>query len=138
MIGDTILIFNTIIFSLGAYYLGLEIAMYSILTYFAASKAIDFLVFGLDEHISMMIVTEKNKAIKDLLLSHSQKGVTVLKGQGGFSNQDKDILFCVMTRFELGKIKPEILKQDPNAFIITHKISFSTGGLIKQHHTMGG
>ena len=130
-IGDVIMCFNTVLFISSAYFLGFEIAMYSIISYFSASKAIDFLVTGLDEHISMMIVTEKSSEIKSFLLEEFQKGVTILKAQGGFSEKEQNVLFCVMTRFDLSKIKPAILKEDPRAFIITHRIGFSMGGIIK-------
>ena len=114
------------------YFLGIETVMFSLLTYFSASKAIDFIVTGLDEHISVMIVTKDSETIRQFLLQEFQKGVTILKGEGGYSLQSQDILFCVMTRFDVNKIKQAILLKDPNAFLITHKVGFSSGGLIKQ------
>ena len=130
-VGDVLLWFNVMLFTCSIYVLGMEIAMYSILTYFSAAKAVDFIVTGLDEHISMMIVTSKSKEIRQFLLEEFQKGVTVLKGEGGYSLKDQDVLFCVVTRFDLNKIKSAILEQDPRAFMIAHKVGFSSGGLIK-------
>lgn len=130
-VGDVILAFNIMLFTSSIYFLGIEVAMYSILTYFSAAKAIDFLVTGLDEHISMMIVTNKSHQIRQFLLEEFHKGVTVLKGEGGYSQEGKEVLFCVVTRFDLGKIKSSILEQDPQAFMIAHKVGFSSGGVIK-------
>ena len=133
-VGDIILLFNVLLFVSSIYFLGLEIAMYSILTYISAAKAIDFIVTGLDEHISMMIVTQKSPEIRQHLLEAFQKGVTVLKAEGGYSLKNQDVLFCVMTRFDLSKIKSSILVQDPGAFIITHKVGYSSGGLINSRN----
>ena len=68
-VGDIILVFNTIIFSLAAIFLGLEAMMYSIITYFAASKTADFIIHGLDEHIGLLIISKKSNQIKPAIIN---------------------------------------------------------------------
>ena len=130
-IGDVILIFNAIIFSVSAYFLGLEIAMYSIITYFCASKTINFLVYGLDEHVGIMIISNSNDSIQSQIIKMN-KTSTVFKGHGGYSQKDKNILFCVVSKLELPKLKDKINELDTNAFILTYNISYTRGGMIKK------
>jgi uncharacterized membrane-anchored protein YitT (DUF2179 family) len=134
-VGDVILAYNVLLFTSSIYFLGVEVAMYSILTYFSAAKAIDFIVTGLDEHISMMIVTNKSDEIRQLIVDEFHKGVTVLKGEGGYSLKDQEILYCVVTRFDFGKFKSTILAHDPQAFITSYKVGYSSGGLVRGQTT---
>jgi uncharacterized membrane-anchored protein YitT (DUF2179 family) len=131
-IGDLILIFNIVIFSVGALVLGIEIAMYSVLTYFAASKMVDFIIHGIEEYIGVFIISEKNEAIKQTILTDLGRGVTVLNGRRGMSNADQDVLFCVFTRLEVPKIRAIVKSIDETAFIVTHRIDDTTGGVIKK------
>lgn len=136
-LGDIILIINIIIFTIAAATLGLENALYSVLTYLAASKTVDFIVQGIEEYIGMTIISFKSNAIKHMMIHELNRGVTLYKGQTGYGkkgvgNQDIDIIFTVITRLELAKIKFEIEKIDPNAFICEHSINDTKGGMIKK------
>jgi uncharacterized membrane-anchored protein YitT (DUF2179 family) len=131
-VGDVILILNIFIFAAAAFFLGIEVAMYSILTYIAASKTIDFLIHGIEEYTAIIIISEKSAEIRQAIIRNLNRGVTVYKGRGGLSDQDQDILFCVVTRLEIGRIKGLAKDIDSTAFILVHPLSDAEGGIIKR------
>ncbi len=136
-IGDIILAINILIFSIAATVLSLEQALYSILTYLAASKTVDFIVQGIEEYIGLTIISLKSHTIREMLIHDLERGITVYKGQSGygkkgFNSKELDIIFTVITRLEISKIKAEIDKIDPAAFIIEHSINDTKGGMIKK------
>jgi len=135
-VGDVILILNIFIFIAAAFFLGIESAMYSILTYIAASKTIDFLIHGVEEYTAITIVSPQNDLIKNEIINRLHRGVTVLKGGGGIGghgqSQSDVVLYCVVTRLEIGKIKDVAKEIDPHAFITTHSVSDVDGGLVKR------
>ena len=136
-VGDVILIFNVIIFLAAIYFLGVESALYSILTYIAASKTIDFILHGIEEYTAITIISNEHFAIKQAITGRLHRGVTVYKGSGGLGTRgeniaDRDILYCVVTRLEIGSIKTVVNELDPNAFVTTHSLSEVDGGLIKR------
>ena len=134
--GDLIFIINVIIFSVAAWLLSLEIAMYSLLTYMAASRSVDFMIEGVEEYISVMVVSPKNAEIKQRIFQHLGRGVTMVGGKRGIGRtgirDDQDILFTVVTRLEVGRLRAEIEKEDPNAFVVMHRVQDLHGGLIKK------
>ncbi len=136
-VGDVILILNIFIFLAAAFFLGVESAMYSILTYVAASKTIDFLLHGIEEYTAITIISMKNEEVKEAIINRLHRGVTVYRGHGGMgskgvSNSEQEILYCVVTRLEIGNIKNVVREIDPTAFITTHSLSDVEGGLIKK------
>src|SRR5882724_4392514 len=104
-VGDVILLLNILIFSAAAFFLGIESALYSMLTYFAASKTVDFLIHGVEEYTAVIIMSERSEEIRQAILRELQRGVTVYKGRGGMTDDEQDILFCVVTRLEIGQNK---------------------------------
>ena len=131
-VGDVILLLNIVIFSAAAFFLGIESALYSMLTYFAASKTIDFLIHGVDEHTAITIISEKSEEIREAITSHLHRGVTIYKGEGGLDRVPQDILFCVVTRLEIGKVKTAAREIDPSAFIVVFPLADAEGGVIKR------
>lgn len=136
-VGDIILVFNIIIFSVAAYLMHIETALYAILTYLVASKTVDFVVHGIEEYTSVMIVSEKSGEIKDAIINNMGRGVTMLKGKSGFGKKghrtfDVDIIYSVITRLELQKLKTEIAKIDPDAFVVENSVNDIKGGMIKK------
>jgi len=131
-VGDVILLLNVVIFSAAALFLGIEVALYSMLTYFAASKTVDFLIHGVEEYTAVIIMSEHSEEIRQLILRELERGVTVYKGRRGLSDQDQDILFCVVTRLEIGRIKRATHRIDPNAFIVVQPLAGADGGVIKK------
>jgi uncharacterized membrane-anchored protein YitT (DUF2179 family) len=131
-VGDVILLLNIFIFSAAAFFLGIESALYSMLTYFAASKTVDFLIHGVEEYTAVIIMSEHSEEIRQVILSELQRGVTVYKGRGGMSDDEQDILFCVVTRLEIGRIRTAAHGVDPGAFIVVHPLADAEGGVIRK------
>jgi len=131
-VGDVILILNVFIFLAAAFFLGIESALYSILTYFAASKTIDFLIHGIDEYTAIIIVSEQSDDIRQKIIHNLRRSVTVYKGRGGLTDAEQDILYCVVTRLEIGNVKSLVKEIDASAFIVTHPLSDAEGGIIKK------
>lgn len=131
-VGDVILILNIFIFLAAAFFLGIESALYSILTYFAASKTIDFLIHGIDEYTAIIIISGKSEEIRQAIINDLNRSVTVYKGRGGLSGTEQDILYCVVTRLEIGNVKGIVKEIDETAFIVTHPLADAEGGIIKK------
>jgi uncharacterized membrane-anchored protein YitT (DUF2179 family) len=136
-VGDVILILNICIFLTAAFFLGVDSALYSILTYAAASRTIDFLLHGLEEYTAITIISTRSEEIKNAITHSLHRGVTVLRGTGGLgstgpTDTDRDILYCVVTRLEIGRVKSAVTEIDPAAFITTHALSDVHGGLVKK------
>src|ERR1051325_4515765 len=131
-VGDVILLLNVIIFAAAAFFLGIESALYSMLTYFAASKTVDFLLHGVDEHTAITIISDKSDEIRTAIIRHLHRGVTIYKGEGGMERVSQDILFCVVTRLEIGRVKTTAHEIDPTAFIVVYPLADVEGGVIKK------
>lgn len=136
-IGDVIFIINIIIFSVAAYLLTIEVALYSILTYLSASKAIDFIIEGIEEYNGVTIISSKHEELRLMIIEELGRGVTVYKGSGGYgktgiNTRDLDILYTVITRLEISKLQTEIEKIDPHAFVVMHSVKDTKGGMIKK------
>jgi len=131
-VGDVILLLNIVIFSAAAFFLGIEIALYSVLTYFAASKTIDFLLHGIEEYTAVTIISESSNAIREAIVRRLKRGVTIYKGQGGKSGMEQDILFCVVTRLEIGRVRNVVKEIDPHAFIVVNPLADADGGITKR------
>jgi uncharacterized membrane-anchored protein YitT (DUF2179 family) len=136
-VADVILILNVIIFTTAAFFLGVERASYSILTYFAASKTIDFLLYGLEEYTGVTIISQSSEKIREVIIHELGRGVTVYTGKKGYgkrgeSTMENDILFTVVTRLEVGRLQGLINSIDERAFVIQHSINDIRGGKVKQ------
>ncbi len=136
-IGDLILIINVIIFTIAAFLLSFERALYSILTYLAAAKTVDYLISGIEEYTGVTIISNLSEEIRRMITNKLGRGVTIYKGKSGYGThghnlKETEILFSVMTRLEIASLKAEIKKIDENAFVITHSIKDTKGGMIKK------
>ena len=144
-VSDVILLLNVVIFATALLFLGTESALYSILTYVAASKAVDFLVYGLEQYTGVTIVSDHSEELRRLISQELGRGVTLLRGKGGFGKRgdraidaqsegqgEMDIVFTVATRLELPRLTSEIARVDPEAFVIQHRIDDAAGGLLKR------
>jgi len=135
-IGDIIILINIIIFSFAAYLLSIEIALYSMITYIAASKTLDFIIEGIEEYIGVTIISSQSTRVREMIIDKLGRGVTIYKGQGGYAknsiSKEMDIIYTVITRLELNKLNTEIEKIEPNAFIIMNSIKDIRGGMIKK------
>jgi len=136
-VGDAILIFNIFIFSAGAYFMSIEVALYAILTYIVASKTIDFIIRGIEEYTGITIVSLKSEKIRIMIVNKLGRGVTIYNGKGGYEKKGEElksynILFIVVTRLEVARLQSEIDMIDPNAFVIMNSIKDTRGGMIKK------
>lgn len=136
-VGDFITIFNVVLFSIAAILVNIETAMYSMLTYFAASKTVDFIINGIEEYIGVMIVSEYADEIRHKIMHDLGRGLTIFKsdegfGKNGANTKDKRILFCAITRLEVTKLLHEIEKIDSKAFIVQYPVKDTKGGMIKR------
>src|SRR5690606_13514528 len=104
-VGDVILGFNVALFLVAMTILGVEAALYSILTYFTAAKMLDFVLHGIEEYTAITIVSSKADAIRADITTKIGRGVTVYRGYGGMTGSEQHILFCVVTRLEIGSVK---------------------------------
>lgn len=135
-VGDIITLINIIIFSAAAYLLSVETAMYSLITYLAASKTVDFIIEGIEEYTGITIISPKSEEIREMLIHKLGRGVTIYKGKRGFGktghNTDMDIVYTVITRLEISKLNNEIELIDPNAFVVMTSIKDTKGGMVKK------
>ena len=118
--GDVILGLNVAIFLTAAFFLGVEESLYSILTYVSASKTLDFLLHGIEEYTAITIISEKSGAIRQAITGTLGRGVTVYRGRGGLTGADQEILMCVVTRLEIGKVM-DIAQGDRPNFGLRHR-----------------
>jgi uncharacterized membrane-anchored protein YitT (DUF2179 family) len=131
-VGDVILLFNVVLFVLAMTLLGIEEALYSILTYIAAARTLDFVIHGIEEYTAITIVSRFSGEIAAQILANLGRGVTVYKGRGGLSYEDQEILYCVVTRLEIGKVKAIVQSLDSSAFVTSHPLSGVDGGMVKR------
>lgn len=135
-IGDIIIVINVVVFSAAAYLLSVETALYSMITYLAASKTLDFVVEGIEEYMGVTIISSHDEEIAEMIINEMGRGVTVYQGKRGFGKhgqtKNSDIVYTVITRLELNKLNTEIEKIDPNAFVIMSSVKDTRGGMIKK------
>ncbi len=139
-ITEIILAINIVIFSIAAFKFGIETALYSMLTYFTVSKTIDYVVEGLEAYIGVTIISGKSEIVKDRLVNEMGRGITIYKGERGYlpgkfeTHHDADIIFTVVTRLELRKLKNLVHEIDERAFVFASMIREASGGIIKRRH----
>lgn len=137
-ISEIILGINILIFLIAAFHLGLQTALYSVLTYYTASRTISFVIEGLEEYTGVTIISGQSELIKENLVMKFGRGITVYKGERGFLkdsfniSQPCDIIFTVITRLEVRRLRNMIHSVDPNAFVFTSSIKEAAGGVLKK------
>ncbi len=135
---EIILLFNTFIFAGAAFHLGLESAMYSLITYFAATRATDYVVDGIEQYTSINIISAQHDKVKDFLVNELGKGITVYKGERGYLpgsfdvKSDCEIIVTIVTRLEINQIQDSIMEIDSKAFIYIQSINEASGGILKE------
>ncbi len=135
-IGDIIIVINVLIFLAATYLLSIEIALYSMITYLAASKTLDFIVEGIEEYIGVMIVATHSEEIRLMIIHTMGRGATIYRGKRGYGKREEikevDIIYTVITRLELSKLNTEIEKIEPTAFVVMNSVIDTKGGMIKK------
>jgi len=134
---EIIMLFNTFIFAGAAFHFGLETAMYSLITYFAATRATDYVVDGIEQYTAINIISSQQEKIKDLLVNELGKGITVYKGERGYLpgsfhiKTDCEIIVTIVNRLEINQIQDSVILLDPKAFIYIQSINDAAGGILK-------
>lgn len=138
-VGEIILLINILIFGVAAALHGIEVALYSILAYLSASKTVDFLTNGIEEYTGVFIISEQSEKIRKQIIVELGRGVTIFNGKRGLRGKkaqqdglnDMDIIYTVVTKLELTKVRNIVHDIDPACFMTTQSINSVKGGMIK-------
>lgn len=136
-VGEVVMFFNIFILGGAGFVFGWERAMYSLIAFFVAYKSIDIVIEGLNESKSVMIISDKSDEISDAILQRLGRGVTHFYAKGGYSQENKEVLYCVITRLELSKLRNIIFEIDPDAFIAIEEVHDVQGGRFKKRAIHG-
>ncbi|MBQ1335614.1 MAG: YitT family protein [Selenomonadaceae bacterium] len=131
-VGEVVMFINLFILSSAGLLFGWDKAMYSLVAYFVISKMIDVVIKGLDEYYAVMIVTNEHEEITSALNDRLGRGVTLLHGAGGYTGESKEVLYCVVTRLEVDKLKEIVLDKDESAFVTINAVHDIVGGRFKK------
>lgn len=132
-VGELLMIINLFIYTGAGFLLGWDRALYSIITYYIASKVIDAVLEGLDKSKSVRIVSEHHREIGDAIMKELDTSVTYVRTLGGYSRQEKILTYCVVNKFEMPKLKDVVHSLDPKAFIVTEDVHEVEGVRVKHH-----
>nr|WP_092074491.1 YitT family protein [Dendrosporobacter quercicolus]NSL49122.1 YitT family protein [Dendrosporobacter quercicolus DSM 1736]SDM98682.1 Uncharacterized membrane-anchored protein YitT, contains DUF161 and DUF2179 domains [Dendrosporobacter quercicolus] len=131
-VGEIIMFINLFILGSAGLVFGWDKAMYSLVAYYIAFKVIDVVIEGLDESKGVLIVTDYPEEIADALMARLGRGVTVLHGEGGYTGEPKKVLYSVVTRLEVAKLKTIVQEKDENAFVTINEVHDVMGGRVKK------
>jgi uncharacterized membrane-anchored protein YitT (DUF2179 family) len=131
-VGEIVFIINLFIMTLAGFIFGWDKAMYSMITYFIAFKVIDITIEGFNDAKNVMIVSEKANELSIVLMLELGKGLTLISAKGGYSGNEKNIIYTVITRFEIARLKSIVNKVDPYAFITITDVTEVMGGSVKK------
>jgi uncharacterized membrane-anchored protein YitT (DUF2179 family) len=131
-VGDVILAFNVVLFIVAMAVLGVESALYSILTYMSAARTLDFIIHGIEEYVAMTIMSRESDFIRRRITGELSRGVTVYRARGGHSGEEREILYCVVTRLEIGRVRTIVHEVDPEAFVVVQPLADVQGGTVRK------
>jgi uncharacterized membrane-anchored protein YitT (DUF2179 family) len=133
-VGEIVMGFNVLIFAAAGVVFGVERALYSAAAYLLAYKAIDLVVEGLDESKALFIVSDRAEEISGYLFERLKAGVTIFKGMGGYSKVEKNIIYVIVRRLEIAKVKLAVRGIDADAFITVHNVHEVIGKNVRRRH----
>lgn len=131
-VGDVILSFNVALFLIAMAVLGVERALYSILTYIAAARTLDFIIHGIEEYVAVTIMSDQSDFIRRRITGELGRGITVYRARGGMTGEERDILYCVVTRLEIGRVRLIIREADERAFVVVQPLADVQGGMVRK------
>ena len=131
-VGDIILVINVFIFAIAAFVYDLESALYSALTYYIAKTVIDIVQVGLETSKQVKVISKNSKEIGDAIQARLGRSITYTFGRGGFSNEDTEIINCIISRMEETKMLDIVKEHDPTAFVVISDVSEVRGGNFKK------
>ena len=132
-VGDVILGFNVVLFLTAMTVLGAEKALYSMLTYVSAARTLDFILHGIEEFTAMTIMSGAPQDIRRAILEQMGRGVTIYQARGGMTGDEREILYCVVTRLEIGRVLRIVESFDASAFVVQHPLADVRGGTVHRH-----
>nr|WP_315147105.1 YitT family protein [uncultured Flavobacterium sp.] len=139
-VSEVIFAMNSLLFLAAAWTFGIATALYSIVTYFSAVKALDYISHGVEQYTALHIISAKSEEMKELVVQKLGKGITIIKGERGYLPESFDvksscdIIVTIVTRLELLRIKDEIKLIDPQAFTYIQFIKEASGGILRLKH----
>ena len=122
-LGRTMLILDVVILGIAAIFFGKEIVMYTLISMTIVSKAIDYFQDGYTKAKGITIISSKSEEIKERIMNETGRGTTIIKGEGGFTGNEIDLLFCVVSKFEVTKVKTIVKETDSFAFLTISDVS---------------
>jgi len=131
-IGEIIMFFNVFILGSAGFVFGWDKALYSLVAYFIIFKMIDITIEGLDESKAVLIISNKSEVIAETLMSRLGRGVTFLSGMGGYKKESKKVIYLVITRLEMAKLKVIISEIDSEAFVTISEVHDVMGGSFRK------
>ncbi len=136
-VGSIILLFNLGIFAVAAVVMSVEVALYAVLTYAVAAKAVDFVIDGMEEYIGITVVTPHSEAVRRRITGSLGRGCTMYLGTTGYDGGGErlrpiNIVYTVITRLELARFRAEIEAVDPDAFVVMTSVKDAVGGVVKK------
>lgn len=131
-VGDVILGFNVVLFIVAMAVLGVESALYSILTYMAAARTLDFIIHGIEEYVGITIMSDQSDFIRRRITGELGRGITVYRARGGMTGDEREILYCVVTRLEIGRVRLIVREVDERAFITVQPLADVQGGTVRK------
>ncbi|MFS0723878.1 YitT family protein [Paenibacillus sp. 1P07SE] len=131
-VGEIVMFFNLFIMTTAGFVFGWDRAMYSLIAYFIAFKTIDIIIAGFDESKSVWIISEEAREIGSAIMDRLGRGVTFLQGEGAFTGDSKQVIFCIINRLEEAKLKSIVQELDTSAFLAIGNIHDVRGGRFKK------
>lgn len=131
-VGQIIMLFNVFIFIVAGFVFGADSAMYSIFAFYIAAKVMDIVVEGLEESKSATIISSEFEEISEAILNRLGRNTTFIYAKGGYSKEDTKMIYCVVTRLEVAKLKSIVQEIDPAAFISIQQVADVMGGNIEK------
>ena len=131
-VGQVVMFINFFILGSAGFVYTWDRAMFSLIAYYIAFKVIDLTIEGFDESKSVWIISDNHKEIGSAIVDRLGRGVTLLHGEGGYTGDQKKVIFCVITRLEEAKLKSIVTELDPSAFLAVGNIHDVKGGRFKK------
>ena len=130
-VGEVVMFINLFIFGIAGFLFDWERAMYSVVAYYVISKTIDVVIKGFNQSYSVMIVTKSPDEIGQAIMEEMGRGITVLFGEGGYKKEPRRVLYAVVTRLEVDKVKGIVNDIDDTAFVTINQVNDVVGGRFK-------
>ncbi|QWU43229.1 MULTISPECIES: YitT family protein [Bacillus] len=130
-VGKGVLIIDIVVIAGSVFIIGQEKAMYTLVAVFIGAKVIDFIVEGMDTKTAVTIISNQPDLIRETITKNMTRGVTVLEGRGGYTGKNKEVLYVVINKQELVKLKQVISRVDEDAFVVIHDVRDVLGGGFK-------